>query len=78
VPSQHQTSELISQIGRQACEIIFDRKNEKKSVTITPQYDPATNAPGLASSLVRGFTRCSNPTPWAQVKDVCAKDGQHF
>ncbi len=73
VPSQEQTTELISKSGGKPCIIIFDRKNEKKSVTITPQYDPATKRARIGIIFSMGVYEIQHPTPWAQVKDVCAK-----
>jgi regulator of sigma E protease len=73
VPDQNQMSGLISKSEGKPCEIIFDRKNEKKSVTITPQYDPATKRARIGIIFSAGVYEVQHPTPWAQVKDVCAK-----
>ena len=73
VPGQGQVIELISKSAGKPCEIIFDRKNEKKSVTITPHYDPVNKRARIGIVFSVGVYEVQHPTPWAQVKDVCAK-----
>ncbi|MGA2854901.1 MAG: site-2 protease family protein, partial [Verrucomicrobiota bacterium] len=75
VPGQSQMIELISKSAGKPCEIVFDRKNEKKSVTVTPQYDPATKRAriGISFNYSAGVYQVQHPTPWAQVRDVCTK-----
>ena len=65
--------ELISKSAGKPCEIVFDRKNERKSVTVTPQFDPATKRARIGISFSVGVYEVQHPTPWAQVRDVCAK-----
>jgi len=73
VPGQDQMVALISKSADKTCEIVFDRKNEKKSVTITPQYDPATKRARIGVVFSAGVYEVQHPTPWAQVRDVCTK-----
>jgi regulator of sigma E protease len=73
VPGQSEMIELISKSGGQPCQIVFDRGNEMKTVTITPQYDPATKRARIGIVFSAGVFQVEHPTPWAQVKDVCAK-----
>ena len=73
VPGQEQMIELISKSQGKPCEIVFDRKNERKSVTVTPQYDPGTKRARIGIIFSAGVYQVEHPTPWAQVKDVCAK-----
>jgi regulator of sigma E protease len=73
VPGQNQMIDLISKSQGKPCEIVFDRKNERKSVTVTPQYDPGTKRARIGISFSMGVYEVQHPTPWAQVKDVCEK-----
>ena len=73
VPSQSQMIELIPKSEDKPCKIVFYRKNEKKAVTITPQYDPATKRARIGIVFSAGVYEVEHPTPWAQVKDVCTK-----
>jgi regulator of sigma E protease len=73
VPGQDQVKEMISKSEGKPCEIVFNRKNEKKSVTVTPQYDPANKRARIGIIFSVGVYELQHPTPWAQVKDVCAK-----
>jgi regulator of sigma E protease len=73
VPSKDQMIGLISESAGKPCEIVFDRKNEKKSVTVTPQYDPVNKRARIGIIFSAGVYEVQHPTPWAQVKDVCAK-----
>jgi len=73
VPGQDQMIELISKLAGKPCEIVFDRKNERKSVIVTPQYDPATKRARIGIIFSAGVYEVQHPTPWAQVRDVCVK-----
>jgi regulator of sigma E protease len=73
VPGRDQMVELISKSAGKPCEIVFDRKNERKSVTVTPQYDPVNKRARIGIVFSAGVYEVQHPTPWAQVKDVCAK-----
>jgi regulator of sigma E protease len=73
VPGQDQVIELISKSEGKPCKIVFDRKNERKSVTVTPQYDRANKRARIGIIFSAGIYEVQHPTPWAQVKDVCAK-----
>ena len=70
--------ELISKSAGKPCEIVFERKNEKKSVTVTPQYDPATKRARIGIVFSAGVYEVQHPTPWAQVKDVCDENDRHL
>ena len=73
VPGQDQMIELISKSQGKPCKIVFDRKNERKSVTVTPKYDPGSKRARIGISFSMGFYEVQHPTPWAQVKEVCDK-----
>lgn len=73
VPGKEEVIELISKSGGKPCEITFDRHGERKSVTVTPQYDPATRRARIGIVFSEGVYEVQHPTPWAQVQDVCAK-----
>jgi regulator of sigma E protease len=73
VPGQDQMIEVISKSEGKPCQIVFVRGNEKKSVTVTPQYDPATKRARIGIIFSAGVYEVQHPTPWAQVKGVCAK-----
>ncbi len=73
VPGQDQVIELISKSEGKPCKIVFDRKNVRKSVTVTPQYDRASKRARIGIIFSAGIYEVQHPTPWAQVKDVCAK-----
>jgi regulator of sigma E protease len=73
VPGQSEMIELISKSAGKPCEIIFDRKNERKSVTVTPKYDSANKRARIGIVFSAGIYEVQHPTPWAQVKDVCSK-----
>jgi len=73
VPSQEEMIELVSKSAGKPCQIVFDRKNERKTVTVTPQYDPVTKRARIGIGFSVGVYEIKHPTPWAQVKDVCTK-----
>jgi regulator of sigma E protease len=73
VPGREQMIDLISKSEGKPCVIAFDRKNEKKSVTVTPQYDPDNKRARIGIIFSAGVYEVQHPTPWAQVKDVCDK-----
>jgi regulator of sigma E protease len=78
VPGQSQMIELISKSAGKPCEIVFARKNEKKSVIVAPQYDPANKRARIGIVFSAGVYEVQHPTPWLQVKDVCAKMAATF
>ena len=61
VPGQDQMIELISKSAGKPCEIVFERKNERKSVTVTPQYDPATKRARIGIIFSAGIYRGAAP-----------------
>jgi regulator of sigma E protease len=71
VPGQDQMIELISKSAGKPCQIVLDRGSEKKSITVTPQYDPGTKRARIGIVFSAGVYEVQHPTPWAQVKDVC-------
>jgi regulator of sigma E protease len=73
VPGKEEMIELISKSEGKPCELTFERNGEKKSVTVTPQYDPATKRARIGIVFSEGVYELQHPTPWAQVKDVCVK-----
>ena len=73
VPGQSQMIDLISKSEGKPCEIVFDRNGERKSVSVTPQFDPATKRARIGISFSMGIYEVQHPTPWAQVRDVCTK-----
>jgi regulator of sigma E protease len=73
VPGQDQMVQVISKSAGKPCVIVFDRKNERKSVTVTPQYDPANKRARIGIIFSAGVYQVQHPTPWAQVRDVCGK-----
>jgi len=73
VPGQDQMVDLISKSQGKPCVIVFDRGNQRKSVTVTPQYDPGTKRARIGIMFSAGIYEVQHPTPWAQVKDVCDK-----
>jgi len=73
VPGQDQMIDLISKLAGKPCKIIFDRKNETQSVTVTPQYDPGTKRARIGIMFSAGVYEVEHPAPWAQVRDVCSK-----
>ena len=73
VPSRERMIEIISKSEGKPCEIVFNRGNERKSTTVTPQYDPANKRARIGIIFSAGVYEIQHPTPWAQVRDVCVK-----
>jgi len=73
VPGQGQMIDLISKSEGKPCLIVFDRNHQTKSVTVTPQYDPATKHARIGIGFSMGIYEVQHPTPWAQVRNVCTK-----
>ena len=71
VPGQDQLIDLISKSQDKPCLIVFDRGNQRKSVTVTPQYDRGSKRARIGISFSMGIYEVQHPTPWTQVKDVC-------
>jgi regulator of sigma E protease len=72
-PSRERMIEVVSNSVGTPCVVTFMRKGEKRSVTITPVYDPGTKQPRIGISFSPGVFEVKHPTPWAQVKDVTGK-----
>jgi regulator of sigma E protease len=73
VPGREQMIDLISKSAGKPCEIAFERKGEKQSATVTPQYDPVHKRARIGIVFSEGVYEVQHPTPWAQVRDVCVK-----
>jgi len=65
--------ELISKAEGQPCEIEFDRGAERKSVTITPRYDPVNKKARIGVVFREGVYELKHPTPWAQLREHTEK-----
>lgn len=71
-PSQERLSEVISNMAGAPCEISFTRKGEKKSVTITPVYDPVNKRARIGIGF-RPIYEIKHPLPWEQVSQVTSR-----
>lgn len=71
-PSQERMLDVVSNASGLPCKIVFMRGAEKKSVTITPKYDPQTKRARIGISFSPGVYEVMRPgpSPWAQVKEV--------
>ncbi|HWD91690.1 MAG TPA: RIP metalloprotease RseP [Verrucomicrobiae bacterium] len=71
-PSQERMMEVISNAAGMPCEIAFTRNGEKKIVTITPKYDPATKRARIGISFSPGVyeVKRPGPLPWVQIEEV--------
>jgi len=72
-PSRERMIEVVSNSVGTPCAINFIRNGEKRSVTITPVYDPETKQPRIGISFSPGVYEVKHPTPLAQIKDVTEK-----
>jgi len=68
--SQERMMEVVSNSAGAACEITFLRRGEKRTVTITPVYDPASKRARIGVSFSPGVYEVKHPLPWDQVKEV--------
>jgi regulator of sigma E protease len=73
IPSKERMVDLISKAGGKPCEIVFSRLNERKTVTITPQYDPGSKRARIGIGFSEGVYEVKHPTPLEQVNAVWAK-----
>jgi regulator of sigma E protease len=73
VPGRNEMIDLISKSAGKPCDIVYERKGEKKSVVVTPTFDAATKRARIGIMFSEGVYEVQHPTPWAQVKDVCVK-----
>lgn len=69
-PSQERMSEVISNSAGAPCEITFMRKGEKRSVKITPVYDPENKRARIGIGFSPGVYEVKYPLPWDQIKLV--------
>jgi regulator of sigma E protease len=67
--SQERMMEVISNNAGAPCLITFMRKGEKRSVTITPKYDPGTKRARIGVSFSPVY-QLKHPLPWDQIKEV--------
>ena len=77
VPGQDQMIELISKSEGKPCEIVFDRNNERKSVTVTPQYDPATKRARIGIGFSIGRLRGATPDAVGASQGCLRENGRH-
>jgi len=68
--SQERMMEVVSNNAGAPCEITLLRKGEKRTVTITPIYDPASKRARIGVSFSPGVYEVRHPSPWDQVKEV--------
>jgi regulator of sigma E protease len=69
-PGSERMSEIISNSAGAPCEITFMRKGEKRTVTITPIYDPQNKRARIGIGFSPGVYEVKYPLPWDQVKLV--------
>jgi regulator of sigma E protease len=71
-PSQERMMEVVSNTAGSSCEITFLRKGEKRTVAITPTYDPINKRARIGVVFSPGVyeVKRPGPSPWAQVKEV--------
>ncbi|HEX4264683.1 MAG TPA: RIP metalloprotease RseP [Verrucomicrobiae bacterium] len=71
-PSQERMMEVVSNTAGSSCEITFLRKGEKRTVSITPTYDPATKRARIGVVFSPGVyeVKRPGPLPWVQVEEV--------
>jgi regulator of sigma E protease len=66
--------EVISNSAGTPSQFIFVRNGEKKSVTITPAYDPGTKRARIGISFSEVYeVKRPGPLPWLQIQDVADK-----
>jgi regulator of sigma E protease len=71
-PGQDRMIELISKAEGKPCEIDFTRNGEKKSVVVTPKYDPMTKRARIGVTFSEGVyeVKRPGPLPWVQIREV--------
>jgi regulator of sigma E protease len=71
-PSQDRMVDLISGAQGKPCDIVFTRNGEKKTVVVTPKYDPDTKHARIGVSFSEGVyeVKRPGPLPWAQIREV--------
>lgn len=74
-PSQDRMMEVISNAAGTPCEISYTRNGEKRTVSITPKYDPASKRARIGISFSPGVYEVMRPgpLPWVQIKEVADK-----
>jgi regulator of sigma E protease len=74
-PSQDRMVDLISNAEGKPCEIIFTRHGQKKSVTVTPKYDPETKRARIGVAFSEGVyeVKRPGPLPWVQISQEAKK-----
>ncbi len=73
VPSKDRMVDLISKAEGKPCEIAFDRGTERKSLSVTPQYDPVNKRARIGVVFSEGTYEVKHPTPWAQLREHTEK-----
>jgi regulator of sigma E protease len=71
-PSQERMSEVISNMAGAPCEITFTRKGERKSISITPVYDPASKRARIGIGF-KPVYEIKHPLPWDQMSQVASR-----
>jgi regulator of sigma E protease len=68
-PSQDRMVDLISKAEGKPCEIGLLRNGVKKTVTVTPKYDPINKRARIGVAFSQGVyeVKRPGPTPWAQI-----------
>jgi len=72
VPSRDRMIEVISKSEGKPCIIVFNRQNEKRSTTVTPQYDPVNERARIGVVFSEGVyeVKKPGPLPWVQIQEV--------
>jgi regulator of sigma E protease len=75
VPSRERMIEVISKSEGKPCVIVFNRQNEKKNATVTPQYDPVNKRARIGVVFSEGVyeVKRPGPLPWVQIQEVTRK-----
>jgi regulator of sigma E protease len=72
-PSRERMIEVVSNSVGAPCEITYMRKGEKRRVSVTPIFDPASKQVRVGIAFSPGVYEVKHPSPWAQIKDVTQK-----
>ena len=74
-PSQERMIQVVSAAAGKPCEIVFTRGSEKKSVVVTPKYDPINKRARIGIAFSEGVyeVKRPGPLPWVQIQEVADK-----
>jgi regulator of sigma E protease len=72
VPSQERMIEVISGLEGKPCEVVFERGNETRSVTVTPRFDAVNKRARIGIVFSEGTyeVKRPGPLPWVLVQQV--------